>query len=66
MPLEQVQKFLRHKRIATTQIYAETSVRAVGENYSISRSSTQKNLSSGAEQFVLLKSFHLIIPRNTI
>ena len=33
MPLEQVQKFLRHKRIATTQIYAETSVRAVGENY---------------------------------
>ena len=66
MPLEQVQKFLRHKRIATTQIYAETSVRAVGENYSISRSSTQKNLSSGAEQFVLLKISRLIIPRNTI
>ena len=33
MPLEQVQKFLRHKRIATTQIYAETSLRGMGENY---------------------------------
>jgi len=33
MPLEQVQKFLRHKLIATTQIYAETSVRGMGENY---------------------------------
>ena len=41
MPLEQwletlgrqVQKFLRHKRIATTQIYAETSVCGMGENY---------------------------------
>ena len=33
MPLDQVQKFLRHKRIATTQIYAETSVRSMGENY---------------------------------
>jgi len=33
MPLEQVQKFLRHKLIATTQIYAETSLRGMGENY---------------------------------
>ncbi len=33
MPLDQVQKFLRHKRIATTQIYAETSLRGMGESY---------------------------------
>jgi integrase/recombinase XerD len=33
MPLDQVQKFLRHKRIATTQIYAETSLRGMSENY---------------------------------
>lgn len=33
MPLDHVQKFLRHKRIATTQIYAETSVRGMGETY---------------------------------
>jgi len=33
MPLDQVQKFLRHKRIATTQIYAETSLRGLGETY---------------------------------
>ncbi len=33
MPLDHVQKFLRHKRIATTQIYAETSVRNMGEQY---------------------------------
>jgi integrase/recombinase XerD len=33
MPLDQVQKFLRHKRITTTQIYAETSLRNMGENY---------------------------------
>jgi len=33
MPLDQVQKFLRHKRIATTQIYAETSLRGIGESY---------------------------------
>lgn len=33
MPLDQVQKFLRHKRITTTQIYAETSLRSVAENY---------------------------------
>ncbi|WP_240741605.1 tyrosine-type recombinase/integrase [Deinococcus sp. KSM4-11] len=33
MPLDQVQRFLRHKRIGTTQIYAETSVRNMGEQY---------------------------------
>ena len=33
MPLDQVQKFLRHKRITTTQIYAETSRHGMGENY---------------------------------
>lgn len=33
MPLDHVQKFLRHKRIASTQIYAETSLRALGETY---------------------------------
>lgn len=33
MPLDQVQRFLRHKRIETTQIYAETSVRNMGEAY---------------------------------
>ena len=33
MPLDQVQKFLRHKRITTTQIYAETSLYGMGENY---------------------------------
>jgi integrase/recombinase XerD len=33
MPLDQVQKFLHHKRIATTQIYAQTSTRGMGESY---------------------------------
>jgi len=33
MPLDQVQKFLRHKRISTTQIYAETSLQGMSENY---------------------------------
>lgn len=33
MPLDQVQKFLRHKRIATTQIYAQTSLKGMGEHY---------------------------------
>lgn len=33
MPPHQVQKFLRHKRIATTQIYAQTSARGMGERY---------------------------------
>jgi integrase/recombinase XerD len=30
---DQVQKFLRHKRITTTQIYADTSLRGMSENY---------------------------------
>jgi integrase/recombinase XerD len=33
MPLDQVQKFLRHKRITTTQIYADTSLHGMGESY---------------------------------
>ncbi len=33
VPLDQVQKFLGHLQISTTQIYAETSIRALGENY---------------------------------
>jgi integrase/recombinase XerD len=33
VPLDQVQKFLGHLQIGTTQIYAETSLRALGENY---------------------------------
>lgn len=33
MPIDQVQKFLRHKNLATTQIYAETSLVNLGENY---------------------------------
>jgi len=33
VPLDQVQKFLGHLQIGTTQIYAQTSVRALGENY---------------------------------
>jgi len=33
VPIDQVQKFLGHLQLATTQIYAETSVRALGENY---------------------------------
>jgi len=33
MPLDHVQKFLRHKRIATTQIYAETSLHGLSETY---------------------------------
>jgi integrase/recombinase XerD len=33
VPIDQVQKFLGHARLSTTQIYAETSVRALGENY---------------------------------
>ena len=33
MPLDQVQKFLRHKRITTTQIYAETSLQGMSDNY---------------------------------
>lgn len=33
VPLDQVQKSLGHLQIGTTQIYAETSLRALGENY---------------------------------
>ena len=33
MPIDQVQKFLRHKNLATTQIYAETSLKNLGESY---------------------------------
>ena len=33
MPLDQVQKFLRHKRITTTQIYAETSLQGMAKSY---------------------------------
>lgn len=33
MPLDQVQKFLRHKRITTTQIYADTSLHGMSEHY---------------------------------
>ena len=33
MPLDQVQKFLRHKRTTTTQIYAETSLHGMSKNY---------------------------------
>lgn len=33
VPIDQVQKFLGHLHLSTTQIYAETSVRALGDNY---------------------------------
>ena len=33
VPLDQVQKFLGHRQIGTTQVYAETSLQALGENY---------------------------------
>ena len=33
MPIDQVQKFLRHKHLSTTQIYVETSLRSLGEHY---------------------------------
>lgn len=33
VPLDQVQKFLGHLQIGTTQIYAQTSLHALGENY---------------------------------
>ena len=33
VPIDQVQKFLGHLQISTTQIYAETSIGALGENY---------------------------------
>jgi integrase/recombinase XerD len=33
VPIDQVQKFLGHLHLSTTQIYAETSVQALAENY---------------------------------
>ena len=33
VPIDQVQKFLGHLDLSTTQIYAETSLRALGDNY---------------------------------
>jgi integrase/recombinase XerD len=33
MPIDQVQKFLRHKHLSTTQIYAETSLRNLAVHY---------------------------------
>jgi integrase/recombinase XerD len=33
VPIDQVRKFLGHLHLSTTQIYAETSLRALGENY---------------------------------
>lgn len=33
VPIDQVQKFLGHLQLSTTQIYAETSIRALGESY---------------------------------
>jgi integrase len=33
MPLDRVQKFLRNKRITTTQIYADASLCGMSENY---------------------------------
>src|SRR6266852_2949134 len=33
VPIDQVQKFLGHLQLSTTQIYAETSTRALSENY---------------------------------
>jgi hypothetical protein len=33
VPIDQVQKFLGHMHLPTTQIYAETSLGALGENY---------------------------------
>lgn len=42
MPIDQVQKFLGHLQLSTTQIYAETSVRALGENYVRALDGTKK------------------------
>jgi integrase/recombinase XerD len=33
VPIDQVQKFLGYLQLSTTQIYAETNTRALGENY---------------------------------
>ena len=41
VPIDQVQKFLGHLQLSTTQIYAETSIRALGENYLRAMSGTK-------------------------
>jgi integrase/recombinase XerD len=46
MPIDQVQKFLRHKRLSTTQIYAETSLKSLGEHYL--RAFSASHLAAGA------------------
>ena len=33
VPIDQVQKFLGHRHLSTTQIYAETSLQALSDNY---------------------------------
>jgi integrase/recombinase XerD len=33
VPIDQVRKFLGHLHLSTTQVYAETSLRALGEKY---------------------------------
>jgi site-specific recombinase XerD len=33
VPIDQVQKFLGHLHLSTTQIYAETTLLALGGNY---------------------------------
>ncbi|MGO9060245.1 MAG: tyrosine-type recombinase/integrase [Candidatus Binataceae bacterium] len=33
MPIDQLQKFLVHLDLSITRIYAETSLRALGDNY---------------------------------
>ncbi|WP_425387784.1 hypothetical protein [Edaphobacter aggregans] len=33
VPIDQVQKFLGHLNLSTDQIYAETSLQALGDNY---------------------------------
>ena len=45
VPIDQVQKFLGHLQLSTTQIYAETSTRALGENYVRALAARQPELS---------------------
>jgi site-specific recombinase XerD len=33
VPIDQLKQFLGHLDLSTTQIYAETSLRALGDNY---------------------------------
>jgi integrase/recombinase XerD len=37
VPIDQVQKFLGHLHLSTTQIYAETSLRALGDKARLDR-----------------------------